>query len=256
MALVLASLTAATSACGRPLLRQYEYEEEVFLAVDGSATVVVNSSVAALVALRGLDLDPNPRSRLDRRRIADAYASPATRVLRVSRPWRRDGRRFVQVRLEVDDVRRLSEAAPFAWAAYRVDRIGEEIRYRQSVGPAAGVPSTRLGAGVGGTGWTGSELVAVRIHVPSRIRYHNVRRLEDRQPGQVERGNILTWEQRLADRFNGVPLEIEVRLESTSILSATLWVFAIATIAALFTLAGLIWWIMRRRTTESRTDNL
>lgn len=244
-ALALAGLLVASAACGRTLLRQYEYEEEVFLAVDGSATVIVNASVPALVALRGLDLDPNPRSRLDRRRVADAYASPATRVLRVSRPWRRDGRRFVQIRLEVDDVRRLAEAAPFAWATYRFDRVGEELTYRQTLGPSAGVR-------VEHAGWTGSELVAVRVHLPSRIRYHNVRRLEDRQPGHAERGNILTWEQRLSDRLDGAPLHAEARIESTSILSATLWIFAIATVAALSVVGGLIWWTARGR---MKTEN-
>ena len=43
------------SACGSSpsLFRQYEYEEEVYLSLDGSATVYVNSSIAALNALRG-----------------------------------------------------------------------------------------------------------------------------------------------------------------------------------------------------------
>jgi len=39
-------------------------------------------------------------------------------VTRVSRPWRRDGRRFIQVRVKVDDVRKLDAAAPFSWSHY------------------------------------------------------------------------------------------------------------------------------------------
>jgi hypothetical protein len=243
-ALVLSALLAATAAAcgGPPLLRHYEYEEEVFLGVDGSATVVINSSIHALVALRGLNLDPRPRARLDRQRLETAYASPATRVLRVSRPWRRAGRRFVQVRVETDDVRRLAEAAPLAWSAYRFDRAAGEITYRQTLAATSGPPpATRADAG-----WTGEEIIAVRVHVPSRILYHNVRRLEDGQPGQVARGNILTWEQRLADRMAGAPVEAEVRFEPRSILAATLWVFGVATAAALAVLGGLIWWTVRR----------
>jgi hypothetical protein len=241
-AVIVGALMAA--ACGGPsLLRQYEYEEEVFLDVDGSATVVINSSIPALVELRGLDLDPAPRARLDRRRLEAAYTSPATRVLRVSRPWRRAGRRFVQVRIQTDDVRRLAEAAPLAWSAYRFDRSGDKITYRQTLGAASGPPP----ADRGDRSWTGEELIAVRVHVPSRILYHNVRRLEDNQPGQVARGNILTWEQRLADRLAGAPLEAEARFEPRSILAATLWVFAAATAAALAVLAGLIWWTARKQ---------
>lgn len=243
-ALVLSTLLAATAAAcgGSPLLRQYEYEEEVFLDVDGSATVVINSSIPALVALRGLNLDPGPRARLDRQRLETAYASPATRVLRVSRPWRRDGRRFVQVRIATDDVRRLAEAAPLAWSVYRFERAAGEITYRQTLGAASRPPAAeRVDAA-----WTGAEIIAVRVHVPSRILYHNVRRLAGGQPGQVARGNILTWEQRLADRLAGAPLEAEARFEPQSILAATLWVFGLATAAALALLGGLIWWTVRR----------
>ncbi|MBW8863097.1 MAG: hypothetical protein JF601_12145, partial [Acidobacteria bacterium] len=46
------------SACGgSSLFRQYEYEEDVYLALDGTATVYVNSSIAALNALRGTTFD-------------------------------------------------------------------------------------------------------------------------------------------------------------------------------------------------------
>ena len=238
--MVLAGLAMTLSSCGRGLLREYEYEEEVFLAVDGSATVVVNSSIPALVALRDLALNPDPRSRFDRRRVEAAYASPVTRVLSISQPWYRDGRRFVQVRLGVSDVRRLGEAFPFAWATYRFGATGAELVYHQQLGAAAAVR-------VKGMGWTGGELVAVRVHLPSRIHYHNVRRLEDGAPGQVQRGNILVWEQRLTDRLKGVPLDVEVRIEPQSILSATLWIYGIAMAAAAVVLAGLIVWTLRRK---------
>ncbi len=46
----------ASIACGSVIARKYEYEEEIFLSLDGSATVYVNASVPALVSLRGLSL--------------------------------------------------------------------------------------------------------------------------------------------------------------------------------------------------------
>ena len=45
--------SAIAAACsGRVLKPQYEYEEELYLNLDGSATLNLNASVASLVALR------------------------------------------------------------------------------------------------------------------------------------------------------------------------------------------------------------
>jgi len=69
------------------------------------------------------------------------------------------------------------------------------------------------------------------------------------------RGNIITWEQRFADRLKGQPIAyaedtrpdvMEARMDRESILYRTLWLFAIAFAAALLVLAGLIWFTMRR----------
>ena len=77
----------------------------------------------------------------------------------------------------------------------------------------------------GPVNWDGSELVAFKLHLPSKITFHNVRRLADNSPGEFERGNILTWEQRLADRRAGTPIDIQVHMERESILYRTLWLF-------------------------------
>jgi hypothetical protein len=98
--------------------------------------------------------------------------------------------------------------------------------------------------------------VAVRVHAPSRVHYHNVRRLEDGEPGQVSRGNILTWEQALGRRLGGVPLDVELRMESRSILADTLWVFGGASLAALLALSGLIGWAVRRRKPRQPGDSV
>lgn len=234
-----AGLLILATACGRGFIRQYEYEEQIYLDLDGSATVVVNASVPALVALRGLELDPTPRARFDRRAIRAAFAAPGVRVVRVSRPWRRSGRRFVQVRLEVDAIHRLGAARPFTNTAYDFDRREDQVLYGQTLGPP-------VGSRVGDVGWTGEELVAIRLHLPSRVVYHNARDREMGRPGAVERGNILTWEQRLADRLRGDPLEIEVRIEPRSILRTTLWIFVLSGTAAGVVLAVAVWWTVRR----------
>jgi hypothetical protein len=234
-AIVVAVVTAA--ACGTRLTRQYEYEEEMYLDVDGSAVVIVNASIPALVALRGLDLDTDPNARLDRASLREAFSSRVAAVTRVSRPWRRDGRRFVQIRLDVDDITRLSDAKPFAWSTYALDTAGPEIRFRQTVGAPEGPPVS--------VGWRGDELVAFRLHLPSRVHYHNARSVEDGAPGGVERGNIVSWEQTLTDRLRGVPVDIDVRMDPQSILYRTLWVFAAAFGAAMLALAAFVWWLRR-----------
>ena len=66
-ALVLAVLIG--SACAGGFFgKRYEYEEDVTIDLDGSATLTINTSIPALVALRGLDLDP-ANSRVDRDKL-------------------------------------------------------------------------------------------------------------------------------------------------------------------------------------------
>ncbi len=87
--------------------------------------------------------------------------------------------------MEVDDIRRLSEVAPFAWSRYALDQQNDVFVYKQTIGAAAG-------RDVGNVGWNGDELVAFRLHLPSRVPFHNSPTRE------IERGNIIVWEQPLA----------------------------------------------------------
>src|SRR5437867_3278457 len=109
-------LAVVESACigGGGLFRQYEYEEEMYLELDGSATMYMNSSIPALNQLRGTSFDARPTTRIDRDAIRAYFTTPVTHVTRVTTS-RRSGRQFVHVRLDVDDVGRLGSAAPFAW---------------------------------------------------------------------------------------------------------------------------------------------
>jgi hypothetical protein len=237
IALLTAIACAATAtACGGSLVgQQYEYEEELYLQLDGSATAYVNSSIAALVALRGADLNVDPRSRPEREKLRALFSSPGVRM---STPTfsRRHGRRFVHVRFDVPDIRQLPRIAPFAWSTYRLERKGDVFTYRQVVGKPAGKP-------VSGVGWQGDEMVSFKMHLPSRIPDNN-------SPKPVQRGNILQWEQPLSDRVAGVPLEIEAQLEPQSILYSTLLLFAGTIVAAALTFAVVIWWVARRGRNE------
>ena len=100
-------------------------------------------------------------------------------------------------------------------------------------------------------GWTGGELVAFRLHLPSRIVWHNARDLETNEPGDISRGNILAWEQLLTDRLDGRAVALEVRMDRQSILYRTLWLFAGAFAAAVFLIGAILWWTVRRGGKES-----
>jgi hypothetical protein len=236
-ALTLASVLAACGGAG--FGRQYEYEQDVYVDLDGSATVVVNASLPALVALNGVQLPTEPTTRIDRDDVRHAFESGVTDVTRVSRPWRRRGRRFIQVRLEVDDIRQLSKAAPFSGFRYELAGTEGRIVFRGTVEGGAKQEVPRVG-------WDGTELVAVKLHLPSRVYFHNVRDFATNETGGVERGNILRWEQRLSDRLAGRPIEMEVRMDQESILNRTLWLFAGSFAAAMALLGSVIWMTVRR----------
>lgn len=232
-------LVVVAGACTNPLARQYEYDEQTYLEVDGSATVVIAASVPALVALRGLPLDPSVDARLAAADVRAAFEAAGCVVENSSRPWRRNNRRFVQVRLAVDHVEKAGACAPLSWSAYSFVLADERITYHQTVGAASGtVPP--------GVNWTGDELVVFKLHLPSKILDHNVRRLSDNEPGTIERGNILSWEQRLSDRIKGAPIDMRVITDADSILYQTMYLFAGAFMAAVIALVTIIWLVIRR----------
>jgi hypothetical protein len=240
---VLAAIVVAVSvACGGgpALFQDYEYEEEIYLSLDGSATLYVNSSLLALNALRGASFDSDPSATIDEAAISGYFTSAATAVTRVALS-RRHARRYVHVRIDVADVRRLASAPPFDWSTYKFFRDGSLMIYRQTVGR----PAARSGDVAP---WHGDEVVAFRVHLPSKVVYHNVDR--------IRRGNILVWEQPLAARLAGKPLELEVRMETQSILYRTLWLFAAALLAVAAMFALVIWRVVKRsaRRPDARTS--
>jgi hypothetical protein len=229
VAIALAAVTAVMlTGCGGTsgLFRQYEYEEEIYLSLDGGATIYVNSSVAALDALRGATLDTRPAARVDRDAVRAFFSSPVTRVRQINQS-RRSGRPFVHVRIDVDDISRLGEAPPFHWSSYSLRREGGLFVFRQSIGQAANRQ-------VGKIGWNGNELVAFRLHLPSKITYHNA------GAANMRRGNILVWEQPLADRLSGKRLVLDAQMQTQSILYRTISLFGVAILAVVATFATVI----------------
>lgn len=229
VATTLAAVAAVMlTGCGGTsgLFRQYEYEEEIYLSLDGTATIYVNSSVPALAALRGATFETSPAARVDRDAVSGFYSSPVTRVGQINQS-RRSGRRFVHVRIEVDDITRLGEAPPFRWSSYGLRREGDLYVFRQSIGAAANKQ-------IGNVGWNGHEQVAFRLHLPSKITYHNA------GAANLKGGNILVWEQSLDDRLRGKPLVMDARMQTQSILYRTISLFGVTVLAVVATFAFVI----------------
>jgi len=229
------------ASCTNPLARQYEYEEQLYLKVDGSATVVVDASLPALVLLRGASFDPSLSGSTDRAAVRRLYESAGCPIDSVSRLWERRGRRFAQIQISVKDLKTLPACPLLSWSTYSLTphpAQPQQLKYLQTLGPPAGRDP-------GAVNWDGSELVAFKVHAPSRVHFHSVKKL-DGSDGDPERGNILTWEQTLADRRAGRPLTMEVHMETTSILYTTLWLFGGAFVAAVILLVTLIWLTIRR----------
>lgn len=236
-AAALVLLCVLAGGCARVFAPAYEYEEDIHLALDGSAVVYVNSSVPALVALRGADLPLDPAARLDRDAVRAFYETPVSHVESVTLS-RRDGRRYVHLRIGVPDIRRLAEAPPFVWATYAMAARGPLYVYEQALGAAAGRE-------VGDVGWRGDELIAVRLHLPSRVVFHN-------QPDhEIQRGNIIAWEQPLAARRAGVPLVVEAHMEQSSILFKTLGLFGMMMVLVAITFVAVIWLVRRKGASDA-----
>jgi hypothetical protein len=163
----------------------------------------------------------------------------------VAKPWSRNDRRYVEFTIQIDDVRRASACGALAWSTYTFEPATEGLHFHQSVGAPPPVDP-------GVVNWTGTELAALRLHLPSPVYFHNVRRLDSDAPGDVDRGNILTFEQTLTDRRAGKPIEADVRMGAVSILHNTLWMFVGSFVAAVLVLAALVWALVRKGRRQAR----
>ena len=90
-----------------------------------------------------------------------------------------------------------------SWSRYELDRS----RTASTCSARPSAPSALKPGTLKNVGWDGSEIVAFRLHLPSRILEHNARDLETNEPTGIHRGNILGWEQHLADRLDGKPVD-------------------------------------------------
>ena len=199
----------------------YEYEEEVFLGVDGSGSLRVSGSAEILAALHA---DPATAASMRAR-----FLGPGLEVDSV-RETERDGRRFVHVQGRFDAWNELCAHPVFANRECALETADDELTLRLTLpAPQRAVPE----------GVPSDAVLALRFHFPSSVRYHNSR-------GGIERGNIIEWERSPSQLFEASDLRIEATFERRTVLATTVVVLGTA-IAIVVGAVALALWLMARK---------
>jgi len=225
-------LTLVTFAFGLAACHAYDYEEEVFLEVDGSGRIRVSGSGALLKWIHGVE---PPTVEAMRAR----FENPSLEIDSV-RETERDGRRFLHLQGRFADWNELCGHPVFRTRRCRLseNKDGElELRFTVPAADARGVPEDVVPDAV----------LAFRFHLPSKVRFHN-------SPAPVERGNIVRWERSAAEYFGGASLDAEVRFERRSVLESTFVVLGTALGLVVLTAALGLLWMVRKGRRQIRDD--
>ena len=203
----------------------YEYEHEFWLEVDGSGTVFVTGRPDLWTAFKGFAGAGQDEEQLKAaaRRL---FEGSGLRVRKVT-VTEREGRPYLFVAAEFEDVNRLSGTPAFPDLALRLSPEGERLRLQ---GKWAAARPARAEA---------DGLLAVRFHLPSKIFWHQ------NAAGGVERGNIVGWRQDVALGLQGRPMQFAVLMDQRSILLSTVSIFVAAIVGGLAMIAAAIYWVMR-----------
>ena len=190
----------------------------------------------------GVQGDPGPPSEDGDPRAPPGrlFEDSGLRVRRVT-VTKRDGRPYLFVSADFDDVNRLAGTPAFP-----------DLRARPAPGrrPAASRRDVAAAAGLAPGARADDGLMAVRFHLPSKVYEH--RNAVD----GVERGNIVAWRAGRARRPGRRHPRVRRADGPRSILLSTVGLFAGAVVLALVILAGAFWAVARkgRRDLESEAS--
>jgi hypothetical protein len=207
----------------------YEYEEEVFLNVDGSGQLRISGSKEALgilLPLRDVPVDD----------VREYFDGPQMSLDSV-RESERDGRTFIHVRARFSSWNRLCEHPAFS-ARHCKLVVGPELLELESTlpRPAGHDVPTKPDA-----------TMAFRFHFPSTVRFHN-------SPNGIERGNIVRWQRSMEELFESPPLVIRARFEKHSVLETTMLVLVVATCLVVISVATAILLMVRKGRRQLEED--
>jgi hypothetical protein len=208
----------------------YEYEEEVFLEVDGSGEMRMSGSTVAVAALHGLD----EASVASAKALFEGEGVEILSALETER----DRRAFVHVEARFTDWEHLCRLPAFRGRSCRLAKGAEDLALELSLpSPTAALPP----------GPDPQAILALRYHFPGTIRHHN-------SPGDIERGNILSWKRTLREHFAGRPLDLAVRFDRRTILAATARVMGLALGLVVTSIATAIWVMVRKGRRQLRAE--
>jgi len=217
------------SALALPGCLRYEYEQEFWLRVDGGGSVSVTGQPRLWAAFKGLPGGGPAEAEATLEAARTAFERSGLRIRRL-RVTHRQGRAYVQVAADFDDVNRLGGSPAFPELRITFRESGGRLLLAGDWTPRP--PVTPQGA-------DSEELVAVRFHLPSKIYEHK------NASAGVERGNILAWREPLAQALAGRGLDFGATLDARSILWSTVNLFAASIAAALLLLAAIAVWVVR-----------
>ena len=207
----------------------YEYEHEFWLRVNGTGSVNVTGRPALWTAFKGLGSPEDPEGTVTREAARALFERSGLRVKRVT-VTRRDGRPYLFVSADFDDLNTLAGTPAFPDLKMGVRRQGETLILEGtwSGRAAAAAPEHREG------------LMAVRFHLPSKVFSHK------NAVGGVERGNIVGWRQEVAAALEGRTLDFGAEMSGRSIFFSTVTLFAAAIVGGLGILALALYVAFRK----------
>ena len=207
----------------------YEYEHEFWLRVDGSGTVHVTGRPELWTAFKGLGRPDALEASVTREAARALFERSGLRVKRVTLT-RRDGRPYLFLSADFDDVGKLNGTAAFPDLQIGLRPEGDRLRLEGTWAKPAATPD--LGGRDG--------LMAVRFHLAAKVYQH-----KNAAEG-VERGNIVAWRQDVAQALDGRGLDFGASMDRRSILHSTVGLFA-AAIALGLSLLGLTLYLVFRK---------
>ena len=210
----------------------YEFDHEFWLKVDGSGSVYVTGRPDLWRSFKGLPTDGLGNDEL-RAAARALFERSGLRVRRVT-VTRRKGQSYLFLSADFKDVNTLRGTPAFPDLDIALRPAGEHLRLegRWARPGAPGAPPVNS-----------AGLMAVRFHLPSRVYGH------DNAHMGVERGNIVSWRQEIAQALGGQPLAFGATIDSRSILWSTVGLFAAAIALGLGIIAvtlALVFWRGRR----------
>jgi hypothetical protein len=210
---------------------RYEYEHEFWLRVDGSGTVYVTGRPELWTAFKGVGNAADPRASVTTDLVTQLFERSGLRVRR-ARITHRDGRPYLFVAADFDDVNRLAGTPAFPDLQITLRPRGDRLDLAGVWSVPAQAPRPQ--------GLESDGLTAVRFHLPSKVYGHK------NAVGGVERGNIVAWSSEIGSVLTGHRLDFGAEIDRRSILLSTVGLFAGAIVLGLSAI-GLAFWLAIRR---------